>query len=532
MQVIIKKKEQHFQLKNLISHIRSIQKEIVANDAETAKQRELLVQLEGKVEQAKIRINHSVDNIKTKLEEVVLLKEKKVEAEQKARLLLAPFSIAFEFDNVEGIKTSLGQRFKNYETFTKELNSRELEQRQLDTEQKNLIKVLSEKNDFLKTQEIQLASDKELLQKMEAERIELFGTNDPITERERLNTIIKQARGLVENLQKEVQQKQQDVKLFEDRILKGNADIQKYKETLAQHTRSLIVNLNKQSIDSIEAVEKLFMSTEEAMAVELLQKEASQKISSAKSLLNATEKDLHTAREKRLTEETEGELLPRMEETIAALAELNQQVGKTNKIIEDDEDLKVKHQQVANEIEIQQKEFGRWGKLSSLIGSADGKKFSRFAQGLTLARLTELANRHLIKLSDRYSILKTPEKDLDLQIIDGYQADVVRPMSTLSGGESFLVSLALALGLSDLASRKVQINSLFIDEGFGTLDSDTLDVAISALENLQADGKAIGIISHVDALKERIGTQIQVSKQPGGSSKIKVVSHAYQTVNA
>ena len=165
-----------------------------------------------------------------------------------------------------------------------------------------------------------------------------------------------------------------------------------------------------------------------------------------------------------------------------------------------------------------------------LIGSENGKKFSRFAQGLTLARLTELANRHLLRLSDRYRILKTAEKDLDLQIIDGYQADVVRPMATLSGGESFLVSLALALGLSDLASRKVQINSLFIDEGFGTLDADTLDIAVSALENLQANGKAIGIISHVEALKERIGTQIQVSKQAGGSSKIKLVSYGSQVI--
>jgi len=126
----------------------------------------------------------------------------------------------------------------------------------------------------------------------------------------------------------------------------------------------------------------------------------------------------------------------------------------------------------------------------------------------------------LLRLSDRYSILKSPERDLDLQIIDGYQADVIRPMSTLSGGESFLVSLALALGLSDLASRRVQINSLFIDEGFGTLDAETLDVAITALENLQASGKNIGIISHVEALKDRIGTQIQLSRQPGGTSKI------------
>ena len=207
--------------------------------------------------------------------------------------------------------------------------------------QKNLIKVLSEKNDFLKTQEIQLASDKELLQKMEAERFELFGTNDPITERERLNTIIKQARGLVEIfLQREVQQKQQDVKLFEDRILKGNDDTQKYKKTLAQHTRSLIVNLNEQGINYIDAVKKLFMSTEEAMTVELLQKEASQKISSAKSLLNATENDLHTAREKDKRRKLKVSYCQEMEEITVALAELNQQVGKTNKIIEDDQDLK------------------------------------------------------------------------------------------------------------------------------------------------------------------------------------------------
>ena len=161
-----------------------------------------------------------------------------------------------------------------------------------------------------------------------------------------------------------------------------------------------------------------------------------------------------------------------------------------------------------------------------MIGSADGKKFSRFAQGLTLARLTDLANRHLQKLTDRYEILKSKAKDLELLIIDKYQADAIRPMTTLSGGESFLVSLALALGLSDLASRKVQINSLFIDEGFGTLDADTLDVAISALENLQSKGKTIGVISHVEALKERIGVQIQVSKQQGGHSKIKILSYA------
>ena len=171
-----------------------------------------------------------------------------------------------------------------------------------------------------------------------------------------------------------------------------------------------------------------------------------------------------------------------------------------------------------------------WTKLYNLIGSKDGKNFSKFAQGLTLARLTELANKHLLILSNRYQILKTENENLGLSIIDGFLADQIRPMATLSGGESFLVSLALAFGLSDLASKKVQINSLFIDEGFGTLDAETLDTAISALENLQSKGKTIGIISHVEALKDRIGTQIQLSKLSGGKSSIRIKNQIGEVV--
>ena len=97
-------------------------------------------------------------------------------------------------------------------------------------------------------------------------------------------------------------------------------------------------------------------------------------------------------------------------------------------------------------------------------------------------------------------------------------------MASLSGGESFLASLALALGLSDIAGRKVRIESLFIDEGFGSLDSDTLDLAISALETLRQDNKTVGVISHVDLLKERIATQIIVEKQSGGTSCFRIAS--------
>jgi len=126
-------------------------------------------------------------------------------------------------------------------------------------------------------------------------------------------------------------------------------------------------------------------------------------------------------------------------------------------------------------------------------------------------------------LNGRYLIHKPNDRDLALEIIDQHQANNIRSIHTLSGGESFLVSLALALGLSDLAGRNTQIKSLFIDEGFGTLDESALDLAISTLENLQSKGKRIGVISHVPALKERIGTQIQLQKRGSGFSGLEIV---------
>ena len=175
-----------------------------------------------------------------------------------------------------------------------------------------------------------------------------------------------------------------------------------------------------------------------------------------------------------------------------------------------------------------------WRLLRELVGSADGSKFRKFAQSITLELLIRHANRHMLKLSDRYKILRElpsvdskgqkSEDELGLIVEDYDQANARRPMASLSGGESFLASLALALGLSDLAGRTVRIETLFIDEGFGTLDHDTLDVALTALEGLREGNKSVGIISHVEALKERITTQIVVTKVSSGHSTLSVIS--------
>ena len=161
----------------------------------------------------------------------------------------------------------------------------------------------------------------------------------------------------------------------------------------------------------------------------------------------------------------------------------------------------------------------RWAQLSDLIGSADGKKFRNYAQQFTLDVLLGYANHHLHDLSRRYQLQRISDT-LALMVVDQEMADEMRSVHSLSGGESFLVSLALALGLASLSSNRVRVESLFIDEGFGSLDADTLRVAMDALDGLQAMGRQVGVISHVQEMTERIGAKVIVERVAGGRSRI------------
>jgi DNA repair protein SbcC/Rad50 len=178
---------------------------------------------------------------------------------------------------------------------------------------------------------------------------------------------------------------------------------------------------------------------------------------------------------------------------------------------------------LAPEIARQQQSLEQWSEMNALIGSADGKKFRTFAQGLTLDLLLDQANHHLAQLRPRYRLARVPGWDMELEVVDGDMGEEARPVGTLSGGETFLVSLALALGLSSLSSKNVKIESLFIDEGFGHLDRDSLDVALSTLDQLQAEGRTIALISHVPDIAERIGYQVRVEPRGPGRSEVRVV---------
>jgi exonuclease SbcC len=224
--------------------------------------------------------------------------------------------------------------------------------------------------------------------------------------------------------------------------------------------------------------------------------------------------------ERRLTVESAEELELSVGERQGELRDLQGRVGAITNRLQEHEVAAQAHRAKQQVIDAQKNECRRWDMLHDLIGSADGKKFRNFAQGITFEIMIAHANRQLMRMTDRYLLLHDPAGPLELSVIDQWQAGEVRSTRNLSGGESFIVSLALALGLSQMSSRNVRVDSLFLDEGFGTLDEDVLETALKTLSSLQQSGKLIGIISHVPALRDRIATHIRVTPLTGGRSAI------------
>lgn len=204
---------------------------------------------------------------------------------------------------------------------------------------------------------------------------------------------------------------------------------------------------------------------------------------------------------------------------------INQEIGQLKEQINNNEKIKEENQLIIDAIKAKNSIFQKWDLLNKTVGSSDGKAFKKFAQDFTLSLLVQHANKHLETMFNRYELFKDDSsEEMELQIKDHNFFGEIRNINSLSGGETFLVSLSLALGLSDLASKNTKIRSLFIDEGFGSLDPENLNNALDTLEMLrQNDDRQIGIISHVEELKKRITTQIQVKKYTSEFSTIEIV---------
>ncbi|WP_227369890.1 AAA family ATPase [Halomonas sp. M20] len=232
-----------------------------------------------------------------------------------------------------------------------------------------------------------------------------------------------------------------------------------------------------------------------------------------------------------LGEDTEGRIAAMGERLAAEEASLAERQTATQQrrdaaqhALRDDDRRRERQREVLDELEHARREQHRWGSISELIGSADGKAFRRIAQAYNLEQLLDHANAHLASLSRRYRLTRGGS-ELGILVIDGDMGDERRSVHSLSGGETFLVSLALALGLASMASGQLRIESLFIDEGFGSLDPQSLALAMDALDGLQAQGRRVGVISHVQEMHERIPVQVRIEPLGNGASRARLVSN-------
>ena len=211
-----------------------------------------------------------------------------------------------------------------------------------------------------------------------------------------------------------------------------------------------------------------------------------------------------------------------MSAALKALDEKRQQVQSSvvenRLLLERNEQERKRFAGLAGQIAEQETLCGKWKLLNDLIGSSDGKKYRSFVQSLAFETLIERANVQLEKFTDHFILSANPKNGLEFNIIDRYRGDEVRSTRNLSGGETFLVSLSLALGLSRMARDRARIDTLFLDEGFGTLDEDTLQHALEQLSSLRQDGKLIGIISHAHGIDSAVPVVLHLENNRGVST--------------
>ena len=353
------------------------------------------------------------------------------------------------------------------------------------------------------------------------ERQQLFGAQNPDAEEQRWQQIVAQAENAAQQATTELNQSQA-------RLTETSNNSQRLQTLLKQRAALL-----EQREDTWrQALEQASFANEAAFVAALLPSAERAQLQQQQRRLQDQRLELNSkraeqsSRRRALTEQNiasqldAASLQRQLTEARAQQQAGNTRCGELEQRLRDNEQAQRQAQAQQQRVQQQRQIEERWHKLNHYIGSGDGKKFRNFAQSLNFEIMVANANSQLRKLSDRYLLVHDPGQALELQVLDNYQAGAMRPTKNLSGGESFIVSLALALGLAQMASHKTRVDSLFIDEGFGSLDPDSLDTALNTLAELQQDDKLIGIISHVTSLQERIPTQIAIIPQGNGRSRI------------
>ncbi len=537
------------------TQIDSVKKELAALVEAFQEETVTAAKLKSSIQQAKKRIKEeaaSITAVEKQFEQLCAATRIEVPpSEDKAiRLALKDARAGLEkaqssLTRFRSMKQSLEQQSKRHQTLTKEQSKAEIGRSRSESEAGHLGEKLSNLDNELahgfesvKAQTAALAALGESVQK------EMGFLDGEFKDHASLERILNSPQSLETELTACQNRLKQTLKLreteqmaLEKKIAGSKTGLQGKKEALVQLetefedvTQSAEV-LSDAFIKRLQQAgfkgKKQFLSArlpqDHQKSLETMQQTLSKKQIEMQTLKKNNQEKLDRLLKKPLTLESRESLIKEEKELTREINSLSKKKHQDGFTLEENQKRSLAHKEKLDQEQQQKKELGRWSALNDLIGQKDGGKFRKFAQGLTLEKLTQKANTYLLLFSPRYLLKKERDTDLGIVVIDTFFGDRERPTENLSGGESFLVSLSLALGLSDLSSRRTTIESLFLDEGFGTLDSDTLETALTALDTLNASGKSVGIISHVDALKERIPAKIEVKPVSGGTSTLNLV---------
>jgi DNA repair protein SbcC/Rad50 len=495
------------QLQSLLTEQSQLQERCALNDAQQQRLQQQLEQSTQRIQQLaqEYALDHTaLDNQRTQLMEQLQVVKTTLDTIEVEQTLLASLE--------ETLRTAVEQKNQ----LQHKINAANNIKSQLQTVQEGLTRLYADQKQL--SAELETGSNS--LAETTAQRRQLLGEHNPLEQETTFEKELASAENSLQSAQSAQQQSARQLHEKQQTISQLQKNIAACSEKIAQAEIEFSHSLQRHNFNNEQDYLSSRLPDELRQHLSAKANQLQQTGTRLNALLHQVDTELNSLKNQALTDASLDTIKASLDEQQQRTDQQRELLGGIRRELEANRQAREKQGEQATRIDAQKLELARWAALHELIGSADGKKFRNFAQGLTFELMIQHANVQLSRMTERYLLVRDNEQPLDLNVIDQYQAGEIRSTRNLSGGESFIVSLALALGLSAMASRNVRVDSLFLDEGFGTLDEDALDVALDTLGSLQQQGKLIGVISHVSALKERIATQITVIPGPGGRARI------------
>ncbi|HIW00366.1 MAG TPA: AAA family ATPase [Candidatus Desulfovibrio intestinipullorum] len=493
-----------------------------------------LIQDEARAERERLRKQADVEHVQLELKQCAdqagsLQAEQERLAGQGATQVrelaaaLAPYGLSYAAEDADAddIVRTLHERLDQRKTLEEKADKLKADLTELDKKVEAGTARLAQMERQLQEAQHLVAGRAAELAGARSKRAQQFGSRNPDTEEKSAREVLHKARTDLDTVRKKAADAEKLCTGCQERLAGLAAELERAERRSRDLHTELLQHLQALGFASEEELGQARLSDAERTEREQADEAVRARLTRARSL--HAEKDARLAAHLQTpqAEQDVEELARECQELQEQQNALRQQMGAHEERLRRDEADRLRSAEARQACERQKLVADQWKELDLLIGSSDGKKFRNFAQSITFARLVACANEELASLTDRYILTQDPGDLLEFNVIDTYQGNEQRSIRNLSGGETFLVSLALALGLSSLSGGRVHIETMFLDEGFGTLDPEALDSAISTLAGLKGRGTGlIGIISHVEALQERVETQIQLLRGADGVSTL------------